>query len=161
MKFILFTIAFVAIFVLSIYAVWGRTWLKTKPWAAGFFAWIEPIEIAVFKKSETILWARIKMGTGVLLSLLTQFSDFNLTPLLPFFPERWNGIIVTVVNFLPLAITIVGWLDEKLRYTSTKPIELVAVPDKEVEANPVLASAIAAADEAKVIAVETVKVEAS
>lgn len=145
---------FVAI-VLTVYALWGREWLKSKPWAAGFFSWIEPVELALFKKSETILFARLKIVTGALLALLTNLGTIDITPALPLVPERWQGYVRAAFNFMPLLLSLVGWMDESLRNKTTKPIELVAVPAAAV--TPEVAVAIAQADEAKVQAVATVK----
>lgn len=138
------------------YALAGRDWLKSKPWAAGFFAWIEPIEIVAFKKSGTILFARMKMLTGVLLTVLTQLGSIDLTPIMPFVPEQYAGLVRAVFNLLPLLISIVGWADERQRYSSTKPVELVALPDKVVAENPRVAEAVAMADATKTEAVAVV-----
>lgn len=141
--------------LLAVYALWGREWLKSKPWAAPFFAWIEPIEIALFQKSETILFARLKIVTGALLTLLANLGTVDLTPLMPFVPEKWQPYVHAAFNFLPLIISAVGWMDEQLRKKTTKPIELVAVPAAAVTSE--VAVAIAQADEAKEQAVATVK----
>ena len=53
-----------------------------------------------------------------------------------------------------LVITLVGMADEKLRNSTTKPLELVAAPDQAV--TPQVARAIAVADEAKLDAVAAV-----
>ena len=135
------------------YALQGREWLKTKSWAQGFFAWIEPIEIVLFRKSETILFARLKMFTGMLLMILSQIGTIDLTPFMPFVPDQWEPYVRATFNLMPLIITFVGWMDENLRKTTTKPIELVAVADKVVAENPALAQTIAKADELKVEAV--------
>jgi hypothetical protein len=139
------------------YALKGRAWLKTKPWAQGFFSLIEPVEIVLFRKSETILFARLKMLTGLILTLLTQIGSIDLTPIMPFVPNGWEPYVRVAFNLMPLIITFVGWMDESLRKTTTKPIELVAVPDKVAEANPKIADAIATAEVAKTEAVAEVK----
>src|SRR6266576_5965272 len=72
------------------YAVKGRSWLKTKPWASGFFSAIEPWEIFLYKKSETILWARFKMLVGSLLTILTVLGEIDLTPVMPLVPEQYQ-----------------------------------------------------------------------
>lgn len=139
------------------YALQGRDWLKAKPWAQGFFAWVEPVEILLFKKSETILFARLKMLTGILLTFLTQIGTIDLTPWMPFVPEKYQPAVNAAVNAAPLMLTLVGWADERLRKTTTKPIELVAVPDQVVAENPQVANAVAAAEAVKFEAVATVK----
>jgi hypothetical protein len=101
--------------VLTWYILWGREWLKSKSWAAGFFSWIEPIEIALFKKSPTILFARLKMLTGLILMALTQLGTIDLTPIMPFVPEQYQGIVHVAFNLLPLVISVMGVMDEKLR----------------------------------------------
>lgn len=141
--------------LLLLYALAGRAWLKSKPWAQGFFGWVEPLEILLFKKSETILFARLKMLTGLLLMLLSQIGTIDLSPLMPFVPEQYQGIVRVAFNFMPLIITAVGYMDESLRNATTKPIELVAVP--EVGLTPEVKVAIAQADEAKDQAVAVVK----
>lgn len=153
---ILIVLAIIASLIIW-YALQGRAWLKARPWAQGFFAFIEPIEIALFRKSETILFARLKMLTGLVLTLLTQIGSIDLTPIMPFVPDGYEPIVRVAFNLLPLIITLVGWMDESLRKTTTKPIELVAVPDKVVAETPALAEAVAMAEVAKFEAVAEVK----
>ena len=146
---------FVALIALVLwYAIAGRAWLKSKPWALGFFAAVEPIEIALYKKSETILWARLKMVVGALLTVLTTLGAIDVTPIMPLVPEKYQATVHAVVNMLPLLITLVGMADEKLRNETTKPLELVAVPDQAIA--PQVARAIAKADMAKIDAVVAV-----
>jgi hypothetical protein len=139
------------------YALQGRDWLKTKLWAQGFFAFIEPVEIFLFRKSETILFARLKMLTGLLLMVLSQIGTIDLTPFMPFVPDQWEPYVRAVFNLLPLIITAVGWMDESLRKSTTKPIELVAVPDKVVAETPKIAEAVAMADATKIEAVAVIE----
>jgi hypothetical protein len=142
--------------LLLLYALWGREWLKTKSWAQGFFAWVEPIEIALFKKSETILVARLLSGLGLVLTFLTQISTIDLTPIMPFVPEKYAVYVQVAFNSMPLVITGLGAIVERLRNQTTKPLELVAVPDKVVAETPKLAEVVAVADAAKVEAVAAV-----
>lgn len=137
------------------YTIWGRAWLKTKPWAKGFFDWIEPIEIKLYKKSETILLARLKVATGVLLTVLTYLGTIDLTPLMPFVPDKYEGVLRAAFNLLPLTISLLGLADEKLRNQTTLPVELVAV--SEAKASPRVKEAIALADATKTEAVQVVK----
>lgn len=130
-----------AVILVLFYVLGGRAWLKKQPWAQGFFAWIEPYEIMLFKKSETILKARTQMAIGVLLTVLTQLGTIDLSPLMPFVPDKYEGLLRVTFNLLPLVLTALGWMDEKLRNTTTKPIETVALPDKDV--TPAVAAAVA------------------
>lgn len=139
--------------VLLLYALWGRDWLKTTHWGARFLSWVEPVELFLFKKSETILVGRMLQGLGGLLTLLTQLGSIDITPLMPLVPDKYEGIVRVVWNLLPLLISGLGAIVERLRNRTTKPIELVAVPDKVVAENPVVAATIAKADELKVEAV--------
>jgi hypothetical protein len=152
---LILSIVLLLVAILVAYALWLRPWLKTKAWSGGFFAWVEPIEIVLFKKSETILFARLKMVSGVVLMLLTQLGEIDLSPLMPFVPEKYSDIVRVIFNFMPLTITLVGALDEKLRNATTKPIELVAVP--EATAPPEVKVAIAQADAAKAEAVAIIQ----
>lgn len=142
--------------ILLWYALQGRGWLKGKPWAQPFFDWIEPVELALFKKSETILVARTLSGLGLLLTFLTQISTIDLTPIMPFVPEKYALYVHVAFNSLPLLITGLGAVVERLRNRTTKPIELVALPEKVVAENPQVAEVIAQAEVAKAEAVQVV-----
>jgi hypothetical protein len=135
-----------------------RPWLKEQPWASKFFTLVEPIEIALYKKSETILFARLKIVTGLLVTLLTQLGTVDLSMVTPLLPEKHRVWFQMVLSFAPLALTVVGLLDEKLRYTTTKPVELVALPENK-PLPPAVVEAVAAADVAKKEAVAVVKSE--
>jgi hypothetical protein len=108
------------------YVLGGRSWLKSRPWAAGFFAKIEPVEITLWRKSETILWARFQQVLGIVLTLLTQIGTLDLSPLFPLLPDQYKWL----PSCLPLIITVVGKISEWQRLSTTKPVELVEVPDK-------------------------------
>lgn len=125
---ILVTVAVVSV-LFAIYVVWGRPWMRKAPWAAPFFAWIEPIEIALWWKSETIFKARAKMALGVLLTFLAQIGTLDLTPIMPFVPDQYESTLKALFNLLPMILTVGGWVDEKLRKDTTKPLEVVAIPD--------------------------------
>ena len=140
------------------YAAYGRPWLKSKPWAAKFFEWIEPLELLLFKNSETILFARLKILTGVVLTLLTQLGSIDLTPIMPYIPEAHRGLVQFALNLMPLGLTLVGMLDERLRNGTTKPLELVALPVTK-PLPPAIEEAVAIAEQAKVEAVAEVKRE--
>lgn len=149
----------VVVAVLLVYALWGRDWLKRQPWAEGFFAVVEPIELVLFKKSETILFARVLSGLGAVLTLLTQLGQVDITPLMPLVPEKYQGIVQVAWNLLPLTITGLGMIVEKLRNSTTLPLEIVAVPDKVIAENPKVAEAVAVAKEIKAEAIAVVKEE--
>lgn len=112
------------------YAMRGRAWLKTKPWMARFFAFVEPIETALYRKSETLLISRL-MWVG---SALVTFNDavavmapsLDWTPitsrLLSGLPEDMRGFVMSGV--LMLIGLLIGWL----RKRTSKPIEVVAAP---------------------------------
>lgn len=143
---IIWTFAFVFA-VLAFWAVWGREWLKKKPWAHGFFQMIEPVELYLWRKSETILFARLKTVVGVWLTVLAQFGQIDFAPLMPLIPERYRGVFTFVVNTIPLSLTILGLFDEKLRRETTKPLELVALKEEDVPLE--IREAIIAAELAK------------
>lgn len=148
----------VAALVSTLIYVMIRPWLKEQPWAAPFFKFIEPIEIVLFKKSETILFARLKVLVGALLTLLTTVGTVDLSLILPLLPEKHRGIAQAVINLLPLGISVVGLMDERLRNTTTKPIELVALPENKPLPLAV-EMAVQVADQAKVEAVNAIKAE--
>jgi hypothetical protein len=136
--------------LLLAYALVGRDWLKAQPWAHGFFAFVEPIEIFLFKKSETILFARSLQALGGTLSALTWIGSIDVTPLLPLFPEQHAEMVRAFFSVLPLVLNALGAMVEWLRNRTTKPVDQVAVPDKVVAETPGLAQAIAKASDLKV-----------
>lgn len=142
--------------ILLIYALWGRDWLKTTSLGARFLAWIEPVEIALFKKSQTILVARTLTVLGGVLTVLAQAGAIDITPLMPLVPAKYAGVLQLAWNLLPLSVTFLGMIVEKLRNATTLPIEIVAVPDKVVAENPRVADAVAAVQTTKVEAVAAV-----
>jgi hypothetical protein len=154
------TTALATIAMILIIALWyllvGRAWLKTKSWARGFFSAIEPIEIALFKKSETVLAGRLLWFGGLIVSSYDAVAVFaqglDLTPVtsrvLAQVPEDMRGLVVTAV------FTLIGYLMVWLRKRTTKPIEIVAASDKDSTPNTV--AAVAAADAASDNAVAAV-----
>ncbi len=119
--------ALVAFFV--VYVLWLRKWLKLQWWAEGFFTLVDPIERVLFKKSETILFARLKQLLGVTLAFLTSIGSIDISPLMPFVPDKYEPMVHAAFNLLPLILTVMGMIDEKLRNSTTKPIEVVALPE--------------------------------
>lgn len=129
---ILIALTVLCVFV-AFYVVWLRGWLRKQDWACAFFDAIEPIERVLWKKSETILFARMKIVIGLLLTLLTQAGTIDITPLMPFVPDQYEPLLKVVWNALPMTITVIGWMDERLRKDTTKPLEVVAMrPDAPV-----------------------------
>lgn len=145
----------IIITILLVYVLWGRDWLKKQSWAQGFFAFVEPIEIFLYKKSETILLARSLSVLGAVLTVMTQLGSIDITPIMPLVPDQYEGFVRVTWNLLPLLITGLGMIVEKLRNSTTKPLELVAIP--EAKLTPEAVEAIAVADMAKAEAVAAVK----
>lgn len=114
--------------VIVAYVTFVRDLLKTTDWGCRFLSWIEPMELALWRKSETILWARFKVFVGALLAFLMQIGTIDFTPFVVFLPEEHQDVARKLVGLLPLLISVVGIVDEKLRRSTTKPLEVVAVP---------------------------------
>lgn len=131
------------------YALWGRPWLKSKPW----MAWLyqskvgEWVETHVFKKSETILWSRFLTLAGVIPSILEIAEKFNVPAVQGLLPEPLQG-------GWTIAFIIIGVINEMLRNRTTRPIEIVAAPEAVKAALP----EVKEMEQAKVAAVEAVKV---
>lgn len=144
-------IAFLALTALvALYVVWLRPWLRGKDWAAGFFAWFEPFELWAYKKSESILWARFLQAVGLLVPLLQFVGAIDITPYLAIIPDGYGP-------YLMLFIFVAGQIGEKLRKDTTKPLEVVALPE---DKPPELAAAVSRAEAANdrvVVAVEKAK----
>ena len=113
------------------YALRGRAWLKEQPWARRFFAWVEPIEIALYKKSETILVGRLMWVGGFLVtaydSLAVFLPSLDLTPItnraLSWVSDDLRPLIVSA------AVAAIGLLINWLRKRTTKPVEAVAAKE--------------------------------
>lgn len=158
------TLAVTVAFILW-YALRGRAWLKEQSWAQGFFAWIEPIEIGLYQKSETILVGRLLWLGGLFVTFYDGMAVFvqslDLTPLTTrafdflHVPPDMRGMVVTAL------VTGLGYLINWMRKRTTKPVELVALPDKVVAENPKVAEAVAMADATKTEAVAVVATEAA
>lgn len=113
----------IVVLLLMNYVLWLREWLKTRPWpwSQRYFEWIEPIEIALYKKSETILWARAQVLFGAVLQALEMLQLFNTPELLSFLPEQW-------ARWVSLLFIASGVIQEILRRYTTKPLEVVELP---------------------------------
>lgn len=115
--------------LVALYAIWGRRWLKAKtwPWSIKFFQATEPAEIALWGKSETLLWTRFVSLVGILYAFLSWLGALDVSPFLILLPEKWRPWL-TAAPFA--AVALGGLIGEILRRGTTKPLELVAVPDR-------------------------------
>lgn len=144
---------------IALYVVWLRPKMRKTRWGARFLDWIEPMERVLWWKSETILWARLKIALGIILSALAQAGTINLTPFLPFVPEKYQGVANALIGFLPMLISLDGTIGERLRRDTTKPLVIVAMrtdaPEEvkaaAADAEAVTRDAVAAAVEAKAV----------
>jgi hypothetical protein len=113
--------------VVAAYVCGGRKALKRQWWMAWLYkSWLgEAAELHLFKKSESILWARWLQILGYGLTALVSMGQVDLSPLLLVLPEGWHW----VVHVAPLVISAAGHIQVHLRLDTTKPIELVALPN--------------------------------
>ena len=145
--------------LIAAYALVGRPWLRKQSWAQGFLSSIEPLELALFKKSETILMGRLLWVGSLLVSLYDGIAVFatslDLTPITTrimdflHIPQDLRGL--TASGF----VMAIGLMINRLRKMTTKPIELVAVSNNNVTTDQ--AAAMALADATKDEAVAAVK----
>ncbi len=141
-----------------LYALVIRPWLKKQTWAQGFFEKIEAIETTLYKKSETVLVGRLVWVGGFIVSAYDSIAEFakslDLTPLTTrifdflHIPPDMRGLAASA------SLMGLGLLMVRLRKTTTKPLELVAAPEK---TTPVVQAALAQADVAKEQALAAVK----
>lgn len=135
------------------YALAGRAWLKGKSWAQGFFAWIEPVERGLYKKSETILMGRLLWVGGFLVtfydSLATFVTSLDMTPITTrifdaaHIPPDLRGLSLSAF------VTLIGLMINSLRKRITQPLEVVAAPAAvQAQVADVIATANAAKDQA-------------
>lgn len=147
----IWVLAGLAAFV-ALYVAYLRPWLREKEWAAGFFAAVEPIELHLWKKSESILWARFQQLLGVVLTSMGFLGGIDWTAITPFVPEKYQPLM----PMLPLILTMLGTIAERLRNDTRQPLELVAVPtDAPIEVKVAKAEAALANE----VAVDVVKDE--
>lgn len=138
------------------YVLEGRAWLKTKRWADRFFALIEPLELKLYQKSETLLAGRLLSIGGFIVSaydaVALMLPQLNLTPvtnrLLANVPEDLRGTVISGV------LMALGLLISWLRKRTTKPLEMVALPD---ELPPAVAAKVELAEQLKEEAVAAVQ----
>ena len=141
-----------------IYALVLRPWLKKQPWTQSFFASVDALESALFKKSETILVGRLLWVGGLFVTfydgLATFVHSLDITPLTTRIFD-WLQIPPDMRNLsATAAIGIIGLIINKLRAATTKPLDVVALPQSQV--TPATAQAIAKADAANQQAVQVV-----
>lgn len=141
-----------------LYALVLRPWLKKQSWAHGFFASVDSVESALFKKSETILVGRLLWIGGLFVTfydgLATFVHSLDITPLTTRIFD-WLQIPPDMRNLSATAfIGIIGLIINKLRKATTKPLDVVALPQAQV--TPAAAQAIAQVDAANQQAVEAV-----
>lgn len=138
------------VFTTILVALWVgvlRPWLRPKPWMRWLFDAIEPVERALWLKSESIMWARWLTFTGTFLTVLANFDPSSLDTLMvfaPMLPESWQPYATGIVRVLPMVVTLAGLLQERLRRDTTKPLEVVAM---RTDAPPEVKAAAIAADD--------------
>jgi hypothetical protein len=147
MKLFFLSLLFLLAAFAAFYILHGRAWLKQKEWAKPFFDWIEPIEIKLWKKSESILFARIMMLVGIIPVVAQQLQLFNMPEILALIPEAYRG-------YLMLIFLVCGLIVEFNRRTTTEPLAITALPEKAIP--PEVKEAVKQADEAKAEAVAVV-----
>lgn len=128
-----------------------RPWLRKRPWAAGFFALIEPVELTLWNKSESILWARTQMVWGVVLLVAGHIFSIDISIFGTVIPE-W------MQPWWPIIITAYGIIGEWLRRDTTKPLAVVAIPQ---DAPLAVTNAVARAEVANDTAVAVAKASAA
>lgn len=144
--------------LLLLYALVLRPWLKKQSWTQGFFASVDGLEATLFKKSETILVGRLLWISGLFVTFYDGLAVFvhslDITPLTTRIFD-WLQIPPDMRNLSATAfIGIVGLLINRLRKTTTKPLDVVAIPQAQV--TPAAAQAIAQVDAANQQAVQAV-----
>lgn len=150
---------------IALYVVVIRPWLRTKEWAKPFFAGpiTEWIELHLFRKSETLMWARWQMFIGPAITSLQSFGAIDITPLVTVLtfvlPPKYQWLAQVIAQGWPMLFALLGAIGEFQRRDTTKPLELVAVPES-VKEDPVVIEAEAqrmAATKLAVVEVEVAK----
>lgn len=146
MMMLLIGLAVLAVLV-ALYVVWLRPMLRKNK--SPVLETIEPVERALYLKSETLLWNRFKAGSGALLGALLVFDWNAVTPIIP---EKYRPYITAAI---PILIFVDGLIGDWLRKDTTLPIEVVAMrTDAPPEVKAEAAAAKVAVDTAKAAVVE-------
>jgi len=141
----------------AIVAVWTvivRPWLRDKPWMQWFFAnpVVEWIEIHVYRKSETLLWARWFQLMGAVAVSAGYLGGIDWTIFAPVIPEKW----LPFLPMIPLALNFIATIAEAQRRDTSEPLSVVSLPQVVSQE---VASAVDALKTAKIEAVSVVKKE--
>lgn len=129
--------------LIAIYVTWLRPWLREQPWAQGFFTHpvIEWMELKLWAKSESILWARWQQFLGIVLAVTGALGGID-----------WSAVAILTPDYIdpflpaaPLILNVLGTIAEALRRDTTKPLEVVALP---AEKPPEVIAAVARVDAA-------------
>ncbi len=108
--------------VIAVYVVLLRPWMRKREWAQGYFRVVEPVELWLYGKSETLLWSRFLVLIGMVPGFLSAFAGFDFSPFIEWVPDKYRP-------WLFLAVTVAGVMGEALRRDTTKPLDEVALPD--------------------------------
>lgn len=140
--------------VVAIYAVVVRPWLRKKTWMQWFFAnpWVEWIEITLWRKSETIMVARAMQVIGIIGSVAGYLGGIDYSIFAPVVPEKWQPFL----PLLPVVFNGLGSMMAALRRDTTRPLDLVDVPQSVTGK---VAAKLENADAAMIEAVAEVKKE--
>ena len=149
----LFWTIVVATILVACFVLWVRPWMRKTPWGQDALARIEPVERWLYNKSETIFWARWLQFVGVLTAALAWLGEFNVYQIVAFVPDRYQPYLLAAPA---VAGAINGLIIAALRRDTTKPLEVVALPD---DAPLAVQSAVARAEVATKDAVDAVKRE--
>lgn len=149
MRIFLIGLGIFTLFVIA-WVTYLRPWLRNQEWACNFFLWIEPIELLIYKKSEQYAWARWQQFLGLILTITGLFGGIDYTWLAYWTPDSIDPLL----PLIPAILNVTGTIAERLRNDTTKPIEVVALPQ---EKPPVVAAVVAQVEAVNEQAKEVVK----
>lgn len=145
--------------IVALYVTIARPLMRKTEWFKPFFAnpVTEWIELTFFRKSETLMWARYNMALGTVVTTLQSFGAIDITPLITVLtfvlPENYRWIAQAIAAGWPMVFSVLGVIGELQRRDTTKPLDLVAVPES-VKADPAMAAAEQQRETATAISVE-------
>ncbi len=150
MTFLLWTFSLTAI--VALWVVVLRPALRDRPWMQWFFAnpAVEWVEINLWRKSETILWARWFQLMGLVHTAAGYLGTIDWTVLSPIVPEKWMPFL----PMIPVVLNFIGTIAEAQRVDTTKPLAIVELP---AVVSPEVAAVVETAEVAKFEAVKEIK----
>lgn len=128
MKYLLWGLVFLTVFIVWYTSPIGREWAKKQPWLQWYYKspFAERVETTLFGKSETLLYNRFKALIAGVWSLILVIGGIDYSPFLIIIPPKYHWLIQAGPAMI---LALDGIFGEVLRRWTTKPLPQVALPE--------------------------------